>query len=252
MLKLVDISLSGQLCLYGTLHKADPARKPLVVIAHGYFSSNRIGPHRLYYQIAETLRSKGYNVVRFDLRGVGESDGDIKDVKFYDHVGDLTMVINEFRQRFNDPPIILIAHCIGCNISLPIISGNLPLFRKAVFISPYFTTDSTLSAFFGTEEKEELTTRGFTYRKGVYADNSFFSGQNLFHEFVQSLKKIGNIVSVISAKKDQYISGEETLQFYDQLGQMPILIANADHNYLDRQARADLIAKIADIIEGAN
>lgn len=156
MLTLCNIKTNDGIRLYGTLHKAKYSKKPLVVIAHGYFSSNRVGPHRLYYQIANALEKEGYNVVRFDLRGIGESDGNIEDVKFLDHVSDLETIITIFRQRFNDTPVILIAHCIGCNLSLQIIGKHPTLFRKIIFISPYFSTQSTINAFFTQTQQNEL------------------------------------------------------------------------------------------------
>ena len=63
MLRLLSIQTHDGLRLYGTLHKATTPKKPIIVIAHGYFSSNRIGPHRLYYEIAEKLNEEGFNII---------------------------------------------------------------------------------------------------------------------------------------------------------------------------------------------
>ncbi len=250
MLTLCNVQTADEIRLYGTLHKARFSKKPIVVIAHGYFSSNRVGPHRLYYQIASALELKGYNVVRFDLRGIGESDGCIEDVKYSDHVTDLTTVLSVFRQRFNDAPIILIAHCIGCNVSLPIIDDYQNYFKKVIFISPYFTTQSTINAFFSQEQQKELFLDGYTYRKGIYADLTFFSGVNEFSEFCKIIKNHKDIISVISAANDQFISLEDINKFYEETEQLPIIIDKADHNYLERDSREKLISKIMEHIEG--
>lgn len=249
MLTLCNVQSTGGIRLYGTLHKAQFSKKPIVIIAHGYFSSNRVGPHRLYYQIASALELKGYNVVRFDLRGIGESDGHIENVKYLDHVADLKTVLFEFRQRFNDAPIILIAHCIGCNVSLPIIDDYQNYFRKVIFISPYFTTPSTINAFFSQEQRKELFSNGHTYRKGIYADLTFFSGINNFSEFCKIAKKHKDIISVISAANDQFISMTDINKFYEETEQTPIIIAKADHNYLEKDSREELILKIMEHIE---
>lgn len=249
VLTLCNVQAADGVRLYGTLHKAQFSKKPIVVIAHGYFSSNRVGPHRLYYQIASALELRGYNVVRFDLRGIGESDGYIEDVKYLDHVADLTTVLSEFRQRFNDASIILIAHCIGCNVSLPIINDHQNYFRKVIFISPYFTTPSTINAFFSQEQQKELFSDGHTYRKGIYADLSFFSGINDFSEFSKITRKHKDIISVISAANDQFISLVDINEFYKETEQTPIIIAKADHNYLERDSREELILKIIEHIE---
>lgn len=249
MLTLCNVQTADGIQLYGTLHKARFSKKPIVVIVHGYFSSNRVGPHRLYYQIANVLETKGYNVVRFDLRGIGESDGFIEDVKYLNHVEDLATVLSVFRQRFNDASVILIAHCIGCNISLPIIDKHQDYFRKVIFISPYFTTPSTINAFFSKEQQKELFTNGHTYRKGIYADSTFFSGINDFSEFSKIIRKHKDIISVISAANDQFVSLDDINKFYDEIEQMPEIIAKADHNYLERNSRKELILKIIEHIE---
>lgn len=244
MLTLCCIQIEDGIRLYGTLHKTPFTQKPLVIIAHGYFSSNRVGPHRLYYEIANVLANEGYNVVRFDLRGIGESDGSIEDVKYYDHVADLEKVLIEFRQRFNDAPVILIAHCIGCNVSLPIIEKNKYFFKKVIFISPYFTTPFTINAFFNQEQKKELFTKGYTYRKGIYSNATFFSGINDFSKFAEIVKQHKELISVISAADDQFISQDDINKFYKTINQSPIIIEKADHNYLNRDSRNELILKI--------
>ena len=249
MLTLCNVQTGDGIRLYGTLHKARFSKKPIVVIAHGYFSSNRVGPHRLYYQIANALETEGYNVIRFDLRGMGESDGYIEKVKYLNHVSDLETILSVFRQRFNDAPVILIAHCIGCNVSLPIIEKYQDYFRKVIFISPYFTTPSTLDAFFNQEQQKELFTNGYTYRKGIYADVSFFSGINEFGEFVKITRKYKDIISVVSASNDQFIPLTEINKFYNEIEQNPIIIPKADHNYLERESRRELILKLIEIIK---
>lgn len=249
MLKLCNVRTKDGLQLYGTLHKANTLKKSIVVISHGYFSSNRLGPHRLYYQIADQLKNNGYNVIRFDLRGMGESDGSIENVKYSDHVSDLETILSVFRQRFNDASIILIAHCIGCNVSLPIIEKHPEYFDKVIFVSPYFTTQSTINAFFDNGQQAELYTMGYTYRKGIYADLSFFQGINEFLKFTDLTRKHNDLITVISAVEDQFISSSDIKNFYDSTEQTPILIEKADHNYLDRYSRKELISKILEIIQ---
>ena len=46
----------------------------LVMVTGG--SQTRIGSHRMYERLANSLRDKGYSCLRFDRRGVGDSAGD--------------------------------------------------------------------------------------------------------------------------------------------------------------------------------
>ncbi len=252
VLTLCNVQTDEGLRLYGTLHKASFSKKPIVIIAHGYFSSNRVGPHRLYYEIANALQEIGYNVIRFDLRGMGESDGRIEEVKYFDHVKDLETVLSVFRQRFNDAQVVLIAHCIGCNVSLPVVEKHKDFFKKVIYISPYFTTPSTIDAFFTDEQQKQLWTEGFTYRKGIYADASFFSGPNVFIEFIKKIEQHKDIISVISAANDQFISLEDISEFYNTLNLPMVVIEKADHNYLEKESRRKLISYILKLVKENN
>src|SRR5690349_15409148 len=63
--------------LRGLVHK--PSRlvgNKNALTLHGFFSSNKVGPARLYVQLARLLAKYHYRVWRFDCLGVGDSDGD--------------------------------------------------------------------------------------------------------------------------------------------------------------------------------
>ena len=60
--------------LVGSLHLPDrPSSHAVILLNHG--SVDRAGSHRLYIKIANQLTPMGVTVLRFDARGVGESDG---------------------------------------------------------------------------------------------------------------------------------------------------------------------------------
>jgi alpha-beta hydrolase superfamily lysophospholipase len=62
--------------LFGILTPADPARakpgRPLVLITNAG-SVNRVGPHRLYVKMARKWAQLGFDVLRVDLSGIGDS-----------------------------------------------------------------------------------------------------------------------------------------------------------------------------------
>lgn len=65
--------------LYGTLHAHRDVhvgdKKPGIVLVHG-FASNKNEAMGLFSGMGEFLHSHGFNVLRFDMTGAGESEGD--------------------------------------------------------------------------------------------------------------------------------------------------------------------------------
>ena len=73
--------------------------KGLIVILHGYFSSDRRGPAKLYVQIARKMSDLGNVVLRFDCIGFGDSTGEFKDVTFPSAERDFRKVIEYAMKR---------------------------------------------------------------------------------------------------------------------------------------------------------
>lgn len=63
--------------LVGVLHRPDVAASVGVVIVVGG-PQYRVGSHRQFTQLARALADAGYAVLRFDYRGMGDSDGDAR------------------------------------------------------------------------------------------------------------------------------------------------------------------------------
>ncbi len=60
-------------------------------------SQTRIGSHRMYERLAKALSEQGISSLRFDRRGIGDSDGE--DPGYRDSLPDLTAAIAAFRRE---------------------------------------------------------------------------------------------------------------------------------------------------------
>ncbi|MGW7244225.1 alpha/beta hydrolase [Streptomyces sp. NPDC054804] len=72
----------GRRCLVVTDHPADQEPTGTVCLAHG-LTGDRVGPQELLAQLsAELCERLGVRVVRFDMAGSGDSEGDFADTRF--------------------------------------------------------------------------------------------------------------------------------------------------------------------------
>jgi dipeptidyl aminopeptidase/acylaminoacyl peptidase len=74
--------------IFGIIHRPQHLDKvPAVLICHG-FAGSKVGKNRIYVKIAQKLAELGILSLRFDFRGSGDSEGDIKDMTIEGEVSD--------------------------------------------------------------------------------------------------------------------------------------------------------------------
>ncbi|MCH5151545.1 MAG: alpha/beta fold hydrolase [Clostridiales bacterium] len=232
MMKYIELHTEKGV-LRGMVHRAAGKANPYpIVIVHGYFSANRVGPQRLFVEISNFLSSRGYNVYRFDLSGMGESDGDISNIKFGDHVDDVETIINYVRKQHHNKRVIVIAHCLGCNLTLARVLSNQDAFREVIFLAPFYSNDVIMNKLFDDDKLKELVNAKYTYRKGLYADYSFFA-ENTQQDFIASVNATPITINVILPEEDQYIPLECNKETFCRADRINLItLAGADHNFL--------------------
>lgn len=228
----LEIENCGRI-LRGMYHEGKDTNSFPVIIVHGYFSANRIGPQRLFVKLANTVANLGFHVYRFDLSGMGESDGDINNITFNDHVSDVHTILEFVKNRHHGLRITAIAHCLGCNVTLANINYYPEMFREVIFLAPYFTTQEVLNRFFSTKAIEQLISMDYTYRKGLYVHASFFKSSKQT-DFVNMLKKTTITLNVIIPEEDQFIPLHSNKEVFDQINiAKMIYLPKSDHNFLE-------------------
>lgn len=223
------------------LHYVEPSNKPIILLVHGYFSSNKIGPNRLYFQLANSLANAGFIVLRIDLCGIGESEGDISHVTLDDFVLDLSNITNDLFYKFNKE-IFIVAHCLGSLVTLRGLENRkLPHVSKCLFFAPMINSDHNIKKLFLDPQKIcELKEKGFTYRKGLYADASFFLNKYDSLGYINAIQSLPNEIITILAERDQFVDKEDINKITATLPET-VIIKNADHNFLDISTRTKLL-----------
>src|SRR3972149_7374442 len=91
----VAFNSEGQL-ISGMLHIPVTEDPPCVIASHGLLSSKS---SEKYIALGERLSENGIAMLRFDFRGVGESEGKLGDDTISRRVTDLGAAINFMRSR---------------------------------------------------------------------------------------------------------------------------------------------------------
>jgi len=233
--------------LRGMLHEGYKAIP--VIIIHGFFSSNKIGSYRLYFEMADFLNRSGYTVLRVDLSGMGESDGDIRNIVFQTHVNDICATIRKIAIEKSVERFHLVAHCVGCCTVLASLKEIREMVETISFVSPFIPTETNYRKLFGAVEYDSFGKKPI-YHNGMYCDDSFVhAGKLLFND--QLLKEgMQNKLTVFFPEKDELSLLDESVLWAKRNSIDYRLIPNGDHNFHDMTSRKCLYTLIKEKIDG--
>lgn len=79
-----------------SIHVPDETPAPGIVMCHG-FTGQRMEAHFLFVKAARELCAAGFNVLRFDFRGSGESDGRFRDMTASREIEDALQALQVMR-----------------------------------------------------------------------------------------------------------------------------------------------------------
>jgi uncharacterized protein len=109
----IEVPSSGGLRLPGWFLPAGPARRPGVVLVHGWESArDRTIPH------AQVLHAAGFHVLTFDVRGNGANGPEALPMSVGEYAADARAAVAELRRRPEVTTIALLGHSMGAAGSL--------------------------------------------------------------------------------------------------------------------------------------
>ncbi len=97
---------------------------------------HRIGPNRLYVQLARRLASRGHAVLRFDLAGIGDSEPPTQVLSSWDSaLADIRQVLDWLQQTRGAERFVLVGLCSGADQAIG-YAGSDPRVCGAVLLDP--------------------------------------------------------------------------------------------------------------------
>jgi pimeloyl-ACP methyl ester carboxylesterase len=176
---------SEGLKLSGVFHKSS-GNIGNAILVHGIINDK--DEDGTFIKLAKKLSAKGYNVLRFDFRGHGESEGVSENVTIAGELEDLRNAIEQLNEIAGEKSnFIIIAMSFGAVSSILYSSKNQGKVKKLVLWNPVLDFDKTIlnaltpwgKTFFNNQGYEELRNQGYI----TVPTTDFHFGKRLIEEF---------------------------------------------------------------------
>jgi dipeptidyl aminopeptidase/acylaminoacyl peptidase len=198
--------------LAGILHLPEKENPPCVIASHGLLSSK---DSEKYIALGNRLSQEGIAMLRFDFRGIGESEGRIEDDTVSRRIVDLGSAIDFVRSRQDlGNRIGLLGSSLGGYVSLIKASLDQTIRAVVIWATPFHLDD--LKSNKGTEGHP-------------FPAETFFEDLPK-HRLLPLLSKVSNCM-VIHGEKDELVPVDQAWEIFHSLSAPKEIhvIEGADH-----------------------
>lgn len=238
---------SGEEDVFGVLHGGGEDR-PLVLLLHGY-GGNHQGAYYSYVDLAERLSKKGFNVLRFDFRGSGNSDGDFADQRLSTMVEDVESAVSFINDSgYRTADIHIVGHSKGGTVAIMYAAENTSLVSS---ITLWATVADYRKMWEGyeeerkeLEEKETHVSMGFEVPVEV-----FFESES--HDLERLIADVEAPALFIHGTEDKSVPFEHSEILYDAVNEPKkfVSIDGANHIFYNPHNREKAVRTTAEFID---
>jgi hypothetical protein len=210
-IKKVSFQSEGQR-ISGILHLPERESPPCIIASHGLLSSKN---SEKYIALGERISGEGMAMLRFDFRGIGESEGGEEDNTISKKIVDLGAAIDFIRSRPNlGNRIGLVGSSLGGYISLIRASMEKEIRAVVIWATPFHLDD------LGTKKQEE---------DYPLPGEAFFKDLPK-HRLLPLLPKVSSCL-VIHGEEDELVPIDQAWEIFHSLGAPKEIhiIEGADH-----------------------
>lgn len=242
----------GETLLAATLHPGEAPRAALIVSGG---VQTRVGPHRLFTALAEALGNQGVAALRFDRRGVGDSEGE--DAGFLGSADDIAAAAAALRHE-GGTDIVGIGLCDGA--AALALFGTTSGIQQLVLLNPW-SFDSNVAELPAAAQRDRTLKRLLNPRNWLRilsgGIDAMAALKTLFGKAEAPRSALSaHLVAAINAFPGPVLvplsRGDATAEAFaallPALGShvRPLWLENADHTLTRPEARQALFAAITD------
>ncbi|MGQ9646786.1 MAG: alpha/beta hydrolase family protein [Thermodesulfobacteriota bacterium] len=200
----------------GVLHFPEKKNAPCIIASHGLLSSKE---SEKYIALGDKLSQEGMAMLRFDFRGIGESEGRMEDDTVSRRILDLGSAIAFVRSRRDlSSRIGLLGSSLGGFVSLIKASQEEKIRAVVIWATPSHLDDL----------KSNPGAKGHPL-----PEEAFFEDLPR-HQLLPLLPKVSNCL-VIHGEKDELVPVDQAWQIFHRLGAPKeiYILEGADHRLTD-------------------
>ena len=206
------VFMSEGMRILGILHLPDEKSPPCVIASHGLLSSKE---SEKYVALGEQMSTEGMAMLRFDFRGIGESDGRLEDDSVSRRIVDLGSAISFVRSYPGmGNRVGLLGSSLGGYVSLIGASMEKEIRAVVIWATPFHLDD------LGSKKQEkDYPLPGKAFLKDLPR-----------HQLLPLLPRVTNCL-VIHGEKDELVPVDQAWEIFHTLGAPKEIhvIEDADH-----------------------
>jgi len=143
---------------------------------------NRLGPHRMFVELAQRLNKSGFPTLRFDLSGCGDSRGQPSQNSIDSDIHDVMATVEFFKSKANLSDVYLLGISRGAHLCFKVIATATISIAGGVLLSTYVSTKKAAAAKF-----RNRLTEYFCKLKNPSYLGKLFSGRANMKQIVKTL-----------------------------------------------------------------
>ncbi|UYZ13059.1 lysophospholipase [Brevibacillus sp. WF146] len=219
-----------------------------VLICHGFVGS-RIGVDRLFVKAARNMAAHGFNVVRFDYAGCGESEGEYGAGGMDALLRQTRDVLEHVRNMESGAPgkLILLGHSLGGAVSL-LTAARDSRVDGLVLWAPVLRPFEDIVRIVGEESYREALQYGQTDHRGYVLRDTFFQSLRGYEPLREAKRFTGDVL-LLHGNRDEVIPVDSVFHYERELrlrqtGRCETeVIVRGDHTFSAHDAYQRLISR---------